>query len=376
MPASVKTIGYNAFENCTSMTTIDLASVEGIGEYAFVGTKLASLNVPSSMRNIDRYAFYGVDTLKTLTFEEGIEEIGGFAFAGTAVENVVLPASLKTMGSSISVSDMGSSNTVTISTVQSHVFEDCKSLKTATFLSAVDFTGYTFKGCTSLTTVTLPEGTKMIGNYMFYGCTSLKEVNMPTTIETLGGFAFAYSGIEEIKIPAGVTCVGTPTVMTDPYQTGSTTGQTNGMYWEFGYPNGHVFMGCTSLTKVEFLGNKVTQIGWYAFEGCTALNEITLPETVQIIGDYAFANCTALKTLNIPASTLFIGNYVFANATIESVVIPTSSVVYANAFDGWKADQVIKTGLSAYKAYSIWSLTWHDGCAVEVEFDYVEEELE
>jgi len=376
IPAATKVIGYNAFENCEAMTTIDLSSVEEIGEYAFVGTKLTAVTIPTSVKTIYRYAFYGIDTLKTVTINEGVETIGGYAFAATGISTVTVPASVKTMGSSVSVSEKSGSNTVTINIVQSHVFEDCKSLVEATFLSAVDFKGYTFKGCTALTTVNLPEGTEMIGNYMFYGCTNLKTLNIPSTVKTLGGFAFAYSGIQEVKIPAGVTCIGTPTPSTDPYQTGSTTGQGSGsslgQYWEFGYPNGHVFMGCTSLTKVEFLSdNTLTQIGWYAFEGCTALESITLPNSVQIIGNYAFANCTALKTLNIPTGALFIGEYAFANAVIESVVIPTSTVVYTNAFDGWKATQVIKTGLSAYKAYSIWSLTWHNGCAVEVEFDYV-----
>lgn len=377
IPAATKVIGNNAFENCASITTIDLASVEEIGEYAFVGTKLTAVTIPTSMKTIYRYAFYGIDTLKTLTINEGVETIGGYAFAATGISSVTVPASVKTMGSTVSVTDMGSSNTVTLNITQSHVFEDCTSLVEATFLGAVDFMGYTFKGCTALTTVNLSEGTKMIGNYMFYGCTNLKTLNIPSTVTTLGGFAFAYSGIQEVKIPAGVTCIGTPTPTTDPYQTGSTTGQTSGMYWEFGYPNGHVFMGCTNLTKVEFLSdNTLKQIGWYAFEGCTALESITLPNSVQIIGNYAFANCTVLKSLNVPTGALFIGEYAFANAVIESVVIPTSTVVYTNAFDGWKATQVIKTGLSAYKAYSIWSLTWHNGCAVEVEFDYVEDTQE
>jgi hypothetical protein len=215
----------------------------------------------------------------------------------------------------------------------------------------------------------------MIESYMFYGCTALTDVTVPDTVETIGGYAFANSGITSIEIPANVKCVGQETLMTDPYQTGSTTGQgsasqgTLGAYYEFAYPNGHVFMGCTSLTNVTFKGN-TEQIGWYAFEGCTALETITLPNSVEIIGDYAFANCTNLKTLNVPTSAMFIGNYAFANTAIQSVVIPSTAVVYNNAFEGWTAAQTVNVELSAYKAWSIWNLAWSKGSEAAYVWEY------
>jgi hypothetical protein len=204
---------------------------------------------------------------------------------------------------------------------------------------------------------------------MFYGCISLKNVESPETVKTIGGYAFAYSGIESITIPELVECVGQKTLMTDPYQTGSTTGQTNGAYYEFSNPNGHVFMGCESLTEVIFEGD-VKQIGWYAFEGCTALESIALPDSVEIIGDFSFANCTALTTLNVPTSTMFIGNNAFENTAITSVVIPSTAVVYNNAFKGWTAAQTINAELSAYKAWSIWNLTWNAGTNATVVWGY------
>ena len=372
IPSTVTSIGAYAFYGCEALTAVTLpAKLEVIEEYAFMGTKLTSIVIPASVKSIERYAFYGIEDLATVTLNEGLETVGGQAFAGTGIETVTIPASVTKFGSSVTVSDnSGSSNTISSNQSRSFVFAECKNLETVTFLgNAIEMTGSTFKNCTSLTTVNLPQGLKAIEDYMFYGCTALKSVNIPDTVETIGGYAFAKSGIETITIPEKVTVIGQKTLMTDPYQTGSTNGQTNGAYYENAYPNGHVFMGCESLTTVVFEGD-VTQIGWYAFEGCTALTTIQLPETVEIIGDYAFANCTALKTLKMPGAVMFIGNNAFENAAIESVVIPTTAVLYNNVFAGWSATQTVNVELSAYKAWSIWNLAWSTDSEAELVWDY------
>lgn len=56
---------------------------------------------------------------------------------------------------------------------------------------------------------------------------------------------------------------------------------------------GQVFMGCTALTDID-LGS-VRQIGPYAFDGCTSLNNVVIPPTVTNIGVHAFYACTALQ---------------------------------------------------------------------------------
>lgn len=57
--------------------------------------------------------------------------------------------------------------------------------------------------------------------------------------------------------------------------------------------------------------NSVTEIGSYAFEGCSSLTSITMPDSVTIIGDMAFVGCESLSSITIPDSVTSIGWYAF-----------------------------------------------------------------
>ncbi|MBR1751891.1 MAG: leucine-rich repeat domain-containing protein, partial [Ruminococcus sp.] len=70
------------------------------------------------------------------------------------------------------------------------------------------------------------------------------------------------------------------------------------------------FYQCTSLTSIT-IPNSVTSIGAYAFEYCTSLTSITIPNSVTSIGEYAFRGCTNLKSITIPDSVTSIGEYAF-----------------------------------------------------------------
>ena len=61
------------------------------------------------------------------------------------------------------------------------------------------------------------------------------------------------------------------------------------------------FEGCTSLTSIT-IPNSVTSIGDDAFRGCSSLTSITIPESVTIIGDSAFRECSSLTRITIPES--------------------------------------------------------------------------
>jgi len=60
----------------------------------------------------------------------------------------------------------------------------------------------------------------------------------------------------------------------------------------------YAFSGCTSLTSTT-IPNSVTSIGNYAFQGCSSLTSITIPNGVTSIGEGAFDGCTALTSINI-----------------------------------------------------------------------------
>ena len=68
------------------------------------------------------------------------------------------------------------------------------------------------------------------------------------------------------------------------------------------------FNGCTNLTSIT-IPDSVTSIGGYAFSGCTSLTNVQISNGVTFIGLHAFYDCTSLKTVTIPASVTNIGDY-------------------------------------------------------------------
>ena len=81
--------------------------------------------------------------------------------------------------------------------------------------------------------------------------------------------------------------------------------------------------------------NSVKRIGPHAFEGCSALENITIPNSVKRIGKYAFSGCKALKSITIPNSVTSIGQSAFSECTaLKSITIPNSvTSIGKNAFE-------------------------------------------
>ena len=79
-----------------------------------------------------------------------------------------------------------------------------------------------FQNCTGITSVVIPDGVMIIGEFVFSGCTSLAEIVIPDSVTSIGGYAFSYcTSLAEITIPDSVTSIG-----------------------------GSAFSGCTSLTQI------------------------------------------------------------------------------------------------------------------------------
>ena len=86
----------------------------------------------------------------------------------------------------------------------------------------------------------------------------------------------------------------------------------------------YAFQDCSNLTKIT-LPNSVISIGMYAFEECSNLASISIPDGVTHINYDAFHDCSSLSSVEIPNSVVYIGHGAFSScSSLTSITIPSS----------------------------------------------------
>lgn len=283
-------------------------------------SKLESVSFPSSLTSISG-DFDGCSALKELQFDSECKAniIGSMAFANcTALEEVTLPAGTKISGRA--------------------VFSGCTSLKKATVGTA----GLgAFAGCSALEEVIYQEGATSFGNsafrqishasQTFHDCTSLKKIYIPTTLTEWGQTPFPAEIVKKIEFYGPGTANFSFEKDGFVYNKDKTTlyhidptAKTITIMASVTTLNPSLFAGFTKLTKVTFEeGSKITAIPESCFANCTALKEITLPDTVESIGYNAFFGCTALQKINLSSSLKSIGSSAFSSCSaLESIKLP------------------------------------------------------
>ena len=179
--------------------------------------------------------------------------------------------------------------------ISSSAFYSCRSLTSITIPDDVtSIAPEAFYGCSSLTSITIPDGVTYINNSAFKGCSSLTSIAIPDGVTSISESAFKYcSSLTSITIPDGVTSIGNS-----------------------------AFYGCSSLTSIT-IPDRVTSIGEYAFRDCSSLTSITISDGVTSIGSEAFYGCSGLASITIPDGVTSIGSEAFYGCSrLTDITIP------------------------------------------------------
>ena len=98
IPDSVKGIGVWAFKDCTSLTDVDLGSVERIAAYAFNGcTELKEIVIPATIKDGASGNIFE-KTLTKITLSEGMTIVPQYLCARSGITEITIPNSVKEIG--------------------------------------------------------------------------------------------------------------------------------------------------------------------------------------------------------------------------------------------------------------------------------------
>ena len=341
-------VGYNGAE-----TDLVLPSyITKINQYAFYGCdSLISVVIPSSVTSIGDWAFEDcyrlvevVNKSTHITIKKGDWENGaagdyalavynsGDAFDGTKLSNNNGYIIYTDGDDKILVGYNGAETDLVlpsyITKINQYAFYGCDSLISVVIPSSVtSISDWAFRECRSLTSMVIPDRVTSIGNYAFSACGSLTSVVIPNSVTSIGDYAFSYcSSLTSVVIGDSVTSIGdwafddcislTYYIKDGLKYLGNSN---NPCLYLVGVENtdiieatidgkckfiaGAAFNECSSLMTVV-IPDSVTRIGDNAFYDCRSLTRVVIPDSVTSIGDWAFDDCSNLKTWFIHSSAV------------------------------------------------------------------------
>lgn len=180
--------------NVVSITFEEGSIVSSIGDYAFYNlSNVDSLEIPSSVKKIGKYAFYG-NGFETIKFNEGLEEINEHAFdTSKNVKNITLPNSIKSVGKAAFrnalLLESISSKSTNYTTLEVDTFKYCTNLVNVDLDNITNIKESAFEACKSLESFDMPN-VKVLGDYAFSGCTGLTKIVLDEKLLSIGTGTF------------------------------------------------------------------------------------------------------------------------------------------------------------------------------------------
>ena len=203
--------------------------------------------------------------------------------------------------------------------------------------------------------VTAIRDDSSIYNGAFHNCTSLINIIIPESVTSIGRYAFSYcTSLTSIAIPAGVMSIGNDAFTNCGGLTSITVAASN--------PN-YTGDGGILYNKAKTLLIKAPPAG--------INGTVTIPAGVTEIGTYAFSGCSNLASINIPASVTFIDRHAFSYChSLTSITIPASvATIGYSTFYGWTNTQTINVPFANADAKPAgWATNWNGNCNATIKY--------
>ena len=261
----------------TNLRTVNFpASLETIGLQAFMGC--SNLNVSNLLNTVTlgNKAFFGVASLTRITSNGNIQNIQDQAFRNcTSLTSVDLPLSIRTIGS--------------------EVFMGCTRLNTAKINHYYTLTGTTpvsigtdiFNGCTDLSSVILPLG----GNYKLVNPFNITDAS--------------FTRLKEISISEDVADI--PDVAMYNFNTVEKVNLLDPSLNSIGDRSFRNCKGLRTITTLKDLSNN-NLIDNHAFQGCASLQTITMPTSVISVD---VSSNYSITRMDVSYNNVLAGTYEF-----------------------------------------------------------------
>lgn len=402
---NVDSIGVGAFAGCTGelLLSCNVPSLLSAKESGFYGSKFSDVIMDDKVREIGDYAFYGLETLDSVTIAENVVKVGKNAFGkctGTLSFECNVPSATsaedgafyKSAFSKVVVGEKADS-------IGDYAFSDCEALASIVIPSSFKSVGTdAFKGCKKLVDVHIGD----LQSWLTIKCENkdsrpnsqaktklyqdgevLSKVEVPAAVGSIPDYAFYNCTLDSVVLPQTVKAIGN----------GAFEKCTGKLAVNCNIPSGSkaadgAFYG-SSFEKV-IVGELVDTIGSFAFANCGALTAISLPEGLDTIGADAFKNSkklvdihlnsveswlsircgnkdsrpntqsdkanlyvgeTLIAKMDIPSTIVAIPDYAFFNCNFESVTIHENVVAFGNSvFENCSGKLVVNCNLPAASA--------------------------